>query len=360
MAIKQEKLTIIVDGVTTIVYASAVNVVIAGSIGSINGIKISVPFALGIILFMFVDWLCRILVPRSFPSEKDQLSRKEFINIILKALLEIACIFIFLSASVRILNSGTDINRLFASYLLLTFGWSLLMLWEMKNLSWWELMMGVIKGSVYNLEGTSEYTIKLKEGIKNTKKKARESTTDGESLKNFERVKNQLFKCGGGRMLFQLLACHVAFANVVIGLLLFFERTREHFFNSQFYVSNLGDIWWIRGIILFLILGLPSFLFYEYENMREKNENTENTSMKIIRMIAGISGVVFLIMFYTAFDMNDIKYVIIVQQVIFSVVILYAVPKENNEQSTQSMTVDVELMISNLEKMSDNTETMQK
>lgn len=336
MDMKHTDLTIIGDGVTTLVYASAVNVIMARSVDIVS---LNIFISIGIIIFIFIDWLSRIVVPRllSLHNPKDQIKWKKPYYVLLKALPEIVGMYFLVAASIHILNtlSVGHINSrtAFAIYLFMTFIWNLMILFMMKMISWKQLMLGAINGSVFDLEGADVYTGHFKDTIIAAEKEIQKSGTTKDMMKNFNKFRKRLILKGGGRTIGQLLACHIAFANIIVSIALGFGS--KLFFQSQLYEEWFGNIWLVRIAILFLILLVPTMLFYLYDNNLKKNDNEETSISKILRVMAGTLVIVLLILFYTTFDAdaNDVIFVMLIQQAIFSFIILFSVQKNNNEST---------------------------
>jgi len=337
MEFKDTNLTI-GDGVTSLVYASAINVILARTV-SFNSFTNYI-ISIGLIMFIFIDWLSRIGIPMSFPEE-DQQKRKINIIQLLKGLIEVIVILLLMKTICFILFSdlvpGEVINKniAFAGFLLMSFFWNIIVLYIMQKLSVKELIESVFNGNVFDLEGADEYTGKFKKRIFDASNEFNGISKPKNGYKTVSKTNKAIrYECIG-RTIGQLLACHIIWVNLFIAITLIFNMDMH--FIWQFFQNMIGNIIFFRGIILLFLLLIPTILFYGYRKALLLNEDNENSKISFKRKMAGTSIIILLILFYTTFNITDIIYLMIIQQTIFGVFLQYATSgkSEDTEPDTK-------------------------
>ena len=311
------------DAVTSLMYASAINVILTRSVGIADSYHY---WGIGITLFIFIDWLGRIGIPFSFPLLEDQAKRRRPWVMLSKATLEIVGVYFLVAAAIKLFFDTSYLGGLenivnprtaFAAFLGISFGWNILMLYVMTNLRFIELTVASIAGCVFDLPGADTYT----KGFKD-----RFSTSAS------------LWTCfleGLGRTSAQLVGHHITWVNPLASITLFVGI--NSFFLSQYSGGWLGSLWMFRIVILFFLMFLPTLLYFIGTAIAERTTEAAFV-VRLIRVLSAILALALLLIFYMTFDGGSIIYVMIVQHAAFGIFLQFAThPKSSSDdQKTET------------------------
>lgn len=306
------------DAVTSLIYASAVNVILSRSVGIADSYHY---WGIGIILFIFVDWLSRVGIPMTFSESADQERRRWTWIMLSKAGLEISLMYFFVAAAIMLcfdvsklcLPAGTVKARTaFAAFLGISFCWNGLMFKVMTRLTFLEVLGASIAGCVFDLEGSDIYTRTFKDRV-NSARNEKQKRPD-----NFHWV---LFREGFGRTAAQLVGHHITWVNAIASVILFLGISPFPF--SQYSGGLFGDVWVLRIVIFFLLILFPSFLYFLATAIAE-GTTKEAIVVRLAKKVSALFLLALLITFYATFDGGSIIYVMIVEHTAFGVFLLFA------------------------------------
>lgn len=306
------------DAVTTLIYASAINIILARSVGISELYNL---LGIGVSLFIFIDWLNRIWIPSGFSPIEDQERRREPLVMILKASLEIAAVFFLVSATVGLFapdeykNLGNILRdrQAFSIFLAVSFFWNLLLLRVMEDLSYWELFARtVLLGTVFDAKGADTYT----GGLKNRMMVARANRNE-----RYNRFHGVCFLEGLGRTSAQLAGHHVTWVNLLVSLLLLFGV--ESFFLLRNAGDWIGGSWNLRILIITCVVFVPTILYFFGTAIAEGSDRNAFV-VNLLDILGAILTLLLLLLFYMTFDTELMKYVMIVQHTVWGVFLSYA------------------------------------
>ncbi len=304
----------IADAVTSLIYASAVNVILTKCIDHSDyhllcGTLMS--------LFVFIDWLSRIGVPLTFPDE-DQARRGKPVIMVAKAFLEIIAIFFLVAAVIKTYLPSSSPNigatRAFGIFLGASFCWNVLILWVMTKLRYRELMWQAVAGSVFDAKGSDTYT----EGFKHAVGRARIELAVKGTVKAAHSLDSHLVLESMARSFAQLLGHHITWVNFVFCIVLL--TGVNPFFLSRY----SGGLWFdsigtLRATILALLLLVPSIFYFFLCRRREEKEEAVFSMDHFTARLPAILTTTLLILFYATFTHKDIFLVMLVQHAAFGV-----------------------------------------
>jgi hypothetical protein len=320
------------DAVTSLMYASAVNVILARSIGITESFHL---WGIATTLFVFVDWLSRIGIPLGFPVEEDQRRRRTPFVILAKAFLEITAIYFLLAAIIMLcfgtpcfpgLQSSLDPRGAFATFLAFSFAWNLLMMYVMTKLRYRELVVASFFGCVFSLEGASVYT----KGFKERFEKA-ESELAGGDIRAFDKLHLTLFGESLAKTCSQLLGHHIVWVNPIFAAVLFW-RNDNLFLFSDYSGGWFGSLNMFRVVVLSALILLPTIFFFVSRNIHVRIKQ-ESISVRICRILAALSASVLLIILYLTFDTHTIIFVMVVQHTFFGIFLQFATHARNRKEN---------------------------
>ena len=341
------------DAITSLVYASGINVIFSRCINDgyytlIGGLIIS--------LFIFLDWLSRIGLLLNVDDDDDQKRRKTNWVILLKSTFEIAAIYFLISTTINLLLTPRDTNNsiaidpiiTFGLFVLISFLWNSLTLYILTKLDFRELYQSIWQGNVFDLEAIGIY-------IKGFKSKtvlmAKQLNHQG-SLKNANKLKNRiLYECFA-RTFTQLIANHISWINLFIAIILL--TNIEHDYLNSIMLKHIDNIIVIRVIILFMLIFLPTVLYYfprkkdvekhmdnESKSQAKVSDNsseeiTQSRIFKIFMMISAIMIVLLFIIFYISFSNESLIYVMLFQHAISGLFLQFSTHLKNKNKSTNN------------------------
>lgn len=318
------------DAVTSLIYASAVNVILARSVGIADSYHYS---GIAVTLFIFVDWLSRIWIPFGFGPEEDQKRRRQPLVMVSKASLEIAAIYFLVAATIKFFIDGTnpgsqlDSGEAFAIFLGISFCWNILMLYVMTELDFIQLLVAAMVGCVFDLKGADTYTKGFKDRVTFARK---------DKVQRPDYFHGELFLEGLGRTSAQLVGNHITWVNPLASITLFLGI--NSFFLSQYSGGWLGSLWMFRIAILFLLIFLPTLFYFISTAIAEGTKDA--FVVRFTKVLSAIVTLGLLFIFYMTFDGGSIIYVMIAQHTVFGIFIIYAThaKSSNDDQKTEMHT----------------------
>ena len=330
MEIRKDKLTM-GDAVTSLMYASAVNIVLARAVETVNESSF---IAILMILFIFLDWLTRIGVPLTFPQE-DQEKRKNLAIQLLKSTFEIIGVFllvVFFVSYLNIIEAPNSPLRVapyytFGLFLVISFAWNLTILYIMQGLSWRELAIFSVKGKVFDHPSVNEYTGTFKKSVTMSEENTmREITTSSENAKAIISYIRSVMVESIGRSVAQLLAYHVAWIPIVVGSLLLTDRYDTYF-------SVVREYWLIDSplVTLLLLVAGPTVIYFALYWIHKANGQAHILIAPMF-FVASIISISMLICFYGLFHSSEIVYVLAAQQVIVGLFLQFATSTSQDPQ----------------------------
>lgn len=315
-----EKITIN-DAVTTLMYASAVNVIMANSL---NLDELGMLGSIGAMLFIFIDWLSRIWIPMSF-QEDDQTKRRRLVVQLMKGLIEIVGIYLFVVAAFSILSPVPyrNVQNVFAYFLLLCFGWNALMLRVMVDLGWKRLTWAALVGSVFDLKGTTTYVGRYKRRVLLEEQKIKDNDTTQEWVKHWQGYLCRLIVESFGRTVGQLLANHITWVSFVVAVVLLIGAKLSYEVPLP---QEIVFLVLLRLGLLFSIVAIPTALFFCYYLVSKRTEE-KNLFVGALRLAAGLAAIVLQCLFYLTWTRDSIVYVMVIEQSICGLFLQYATSK---------------------------------
>ncbi len=313
------------EAVTSLVYASAVNVILGRSVGIADSYHY---FGIGIIIFLFVDWISRIWIPFGFKPTEDQHRRRLPWVIVTKAFFEIVIIYFLVAATIKLFigseSVGAQLNSMhaFAIFFGLSFCWNLLMLYVMTELKFSKLFISAMVGCVYELKAVEIYTAGFKNRTESVKREGK-----------FNLFHWKRFLEGIGRTSAQLAGHHITWVNPLASITLLLGI--DSFYLSQYSGGWLGNLWMFRIFILFLLMLLPS-LFYFVGTLIADGTSKDTIVVHLIKVTSAVFVFALTLTFYMTFDAASFIYVMIVQHTVFGIFLLYAThaKSSNDDQKT--------------------------
>lgn len=378
----------------TFLYAASVNMIMA-QFAQPEGMAVwkSVVVLL-FILFLFSDWVGRVRLPWLLPPDDQVGVSKQ----LLKTALEVAGLFFLVMAWLVIieiirpqsappvveifptrtpaqqpsqdlwsLNTWTavwwghlNIYKAFASFLIATFLWNLLMLRVMQQIRWWDLVAMSFKGDALDAGEGRRYAQRFWEFRDKLEAKVEAKRKRGEFILSMSVVFIESCVRTGA----QLVAIHIAFANLLAALvilisdiafgirpafieiaeilekihssyisltllgiasfliLLFIFRGwkpnwKYYLFYSAASLVLIGAIWSQYIFTFVFLLGVPTIIFLLASQFEGKDE-------KIGRGIGGSIGVILLLLLYLMVEPKMLIIIVAVQQVLINAFLQYA------------------------------------
>lgn len=264
------------DAFTTLVYGSAINLLLAVDTGvELADIKpkgTSSLLTLAMIIFLSSDWVSRILLPHKLP--KDESSQKLPPTIVIKTMCEVSGLFFLTASFVYILQNGkvndglsflvvsvlnmfhnavgsqpSSITKLspvvgsldgFALFLLVTFLWNLILLKIMSNLSWRSSLLMSFKGDTLESNNVRTYSHKLlstcDELKDNANQKCKQAASSGETWRVIAHTMSPHVFRSLCRVLFQLFANHMGWTCFIGAIMVFFSSVFD-----DYKINLMGD-----------------------------------------------------------------------------------------------------------------------
>lgn len=372
------------EGLTSIIYGSAVNVLLFYSIRSVTYLSF---LALVMILFFFLDWSTRIRVPLNFPLT-DRTNRNFSSIQFMKTSTEIVGIFFLLISCVLFLSkndssftvSSQNFLRLsFAGYLFMSFLWNMVSLLIMKDITWRELILSGIKGDVYDLKGAKIYTKRFLNNFTTFVLKIKEEN-DGPVLQKIPIALKFIHRIGKesiGRSIAQFLAHHIAWVNLIVAIyivLTFFLKDLS--FPFQIILINTHLQRFLLLLSIFIVPNIFMFIFLLHNTKRwddvahkkshqlvgtpkqkpvsEENSNSDEIIETITpdevkrpdrcrfwRVLGGLSSIIFLLFFYSNLSIDLLIYVMFFEQIFVTLTILSSTPKTPPSEEPESSSITV-------------------
>jgi hypothetical protein len=177
-------------------------------------------FGLLAIIYIFFDWVSRILLPSCLPNDDLAVRNRIYLNV-LKALLEAAGLYLLTAFLLSVFT--TPLYGLFAGFLIVNLLWNLLLLYIMGGLGWRDLQDVCFKGNGMDNEAIALHSSTITE-IEALIEKADISTDNANTSSQVIKTYNNHIKLRSSinsigaiyRMLIQLFAFHVRYGYVVI------------------------------------------------------------------------------------------------------------------------------------------------
>lgn len=284
-----------------------------------------------LLLFIFLDWLSRVGVPTRFPELKDQTNRRLPRYLILKAILEIAVIYTFCYASVHIFLPAEGASQgfvfestlieSFSAFLLLSLVWNVLTLKVMSKLKLGELLNASLFGSVFDLEAAKIYTKSFLERIKKLERSCKDANDPKSTIRVSDKLRFAYSVEGFARTGAQLLGIHITLTNVLVPILLIFNKQ----LTPIFYPTNgfLGMVLnsWILALVLLIVL--PTVLFFLSKG-REGEDQSNSSSALALRRAASFLTVLLFMRFYLLFDPTELIIAVLVEHAVSDVFLQFA------------------------------------
>jgi len=341
------------DVVSTFLYASAVNVILATSAKIVTP-DIWIPLV--IIVFIFIDWMSRVTISVSLPSE-DQENRNEIFVKLCKAGLEILIIFSLVTTACRFLEPTTEFvtsTKSFSVFLITCFIWNLLIFKIMEGVRGTALFVAVFTGSAYDVGGARRYTTAIDVILSKAHKKTTSSSgKPSEALKDLVKYGYNIGIVSSVRVFGQLVVSHFTWLNLALGIVLLFEvdltafsfwgfRSDHPFLNSSYYMfAFFVAIPFVLYFIINLILyDKVSFDQEPEENKIQTDEKNEpplinfhkecGLILKGFFIITGMLTFLITILFYSTFRNDWLIVILLIQQAIVGIFMRVAIPKEMN------------------------------
>lgn len=330
MSISKPENATIGDVVTTFMYASAVNVVLAHSVVMPEIATAWVP--LTFILFLVIDWLSRIRIPIGFP-EKDQEVRRRVRSQLIKGAVEIACVFVLVLAAVSrfVPNAAAAGDGRWRTLMLFFFSasflWNLIALGVMTHVGYRDLLRAAIAGSVFEITELRSYTKRFWQPFDQAMDELEKEVKPGCAFAKVEEVNKESSKLGVGRAVAQLIALHVTVSNVAVAILL---------------LAGVENILGIRDIIeqteygpaLRLALGclvvlLPAAVFSlvsHQELIARRKGQSVSSGTTVLRIAGGVFGLLLLLAFYMSFSLDVLVWVLLGEHAVFGIFMQFVDP----------------------------------
>lgn len=213
----------------------------------------------------------------------------------------------------------------FGVFLFMSFVWNGLMVHVMQGLSWMQLVVSGLNGSVFELEGVKEYISHFNETIKKAEKEIQKQGSTEDAFKNMYQLFTSIFRASAGRTITQLLAHHITWVALIIGTFLLCGY--DKLITSE---SYLGWRYWF----LIAIIVVSPFLFVPYYIVERWHDGQKVLLEKLLKGVAGLSFTILLIAFYATFDADSIILVMAFQQMVVSAFLLYATFDKSQSVST--------------------------
>lgn len=317
------------DAVSTLIYATAVNVLLSQIVTLELKSIIAGSF---IVSFIFFDWMNRIGVPQTFP-EVDQQMRDRPLTMTFKALLEILAIYFFLMSAYNYLATLTfndDVRLFFGCYLTLSFIWNLLVLWTMTKLDFFPLLWESIAGSTFDTEAAKIYTQGFYSGLERTRDNLKRAQTFLGAIAYLFRLMVIFI----ARPISQLVGHHVTWANLFFASVIFFMPPNESLLSSFFPQLNfLTKFPWTVELIVLAMMIVPA-CFYILAGLERKIDKCKRTQKQSILMkFGGLTSTILLLFLYSLFDADILKWVIIFQHVLFAIALQFTIKSPVKEAS---------------------------
>jgi hypothetical protein len=222
------------DYVTSVMYASAINVIMAKSLGLE---PVHFLLSLFIITFLTVDWLSRVTLPFTFPSA-DQENRRTLGTQLMKGLAEILCVYLVVVGGLSLMRPADFPPGTFGwwytlpFFFLASFAWNLVALRIMPTLSWRRLFLACLSGTVFDLPEASEYTKRFKDDIERATYLLQNQGSTSDKILANEKFHRTLRISAVSRVIAQSVASHITWANLFVGILLLLSG-RQSFMTDE-------------------------------------------------------------------------------------------------------------------------------
>lgn len=334
--------------ITTLLYASAVCSMMSVCINR-DVITVPLVFNTVIITFLvFADWHNRILTPLGFP-DADQKNKQKPIMQFFKLSFEVIGMYflvVFFSYFIKEQNnlSLIDINKYnaFAGYLFMSFFWNYVAFKIMKGLDAKPLMIGIIKGNVFDMPGLNDYTGTFKKKVQDTEAKLEREFSDNGNKKSFtekismfhKKIEKEGLATDLARVTAQFLANHLIWANAFVSLFILFSlrigkpdsSILEMIFSNLLFENLIKSFYSCTTILVVFLLVL---LYTSFRAIRKH------------KTLSGILIVIMLILFYCSFSAGSIIYVMIIQQIIVGVLIQIVTQNGGTGQRDKESIIDI-------------------
>lgn len=326
------------DAVTTFMYASGVNVILANSPGLEPLSRSLLP--IGLILFLSIDWLGRVRLPMGFP-EADQKKRRWVVAQLAKGLTEMVCVYVFVIAAISLVlatggaASAAHWRAFMPWFFLASFVWNLVALGVMQGVSWYELAAACLDGSVFDIKKLRDYTAGIMNKLEAPEAELVRATEPGVVWDNLDAVLRSLPPLGLSRTVAQLIAFHIVLANLLVAFVLLSG------WDAFFWVRGIvgaGSLPLLSGILLTVTILLPTALYipFTYFAQRAKTRGEQLGVRWVgVRVVAGVLCLVGVICFYASFDPSSIVWVMVVQHTVFGIFLQFSVSHSDAPLSRQ-------------------------
>lgn len=183
------------------------------------------------------------------------------------------------------------------------------------------MLCGGLFGNVFDLEGADKYTKHFKKLFTHQEDKLKNAQTKRDRLVQFWSYHAAIFKESCGRTIAQLLAHHIAWVNFIIFLYIFTFADAER----PYQLIYFNGIFWHILVTLSLFI-LPTLFFFTYLVYKNYKDCDEERG-KLFKFLGGLTSLLLLLLFYSIFNIDNLIYVMFIEQVVVSVVIQFSSPK---------------------------------